>query len=43
MGARLEEAVWRTVLSGAERIKKWKNNRKRRRIVPQLAIGTFML
>jgi len=43
MEARLEEAVWRTVLPGAERIKKRRNNRMRRRIVLQLAIGIFML
>jgi len=43
MAARLEEAVWHTVLPGAESIKKRRNNRMRRRIVLQFAIGIFML
>ena len=43
MRAGLEEAVWRTVFPGAERIKKRRNNRMRSRIVLQFAIGTFML
>ena len=43
MGARLEETVWHTVLPGAQRIKKRENNRMRKGIVLQLAIGTVML